>query len=98
MQIGLPPLTKGSIFLLTLCNLLKRNLFESLFTKKHQNSVSCYTMKQGCEGRLPAKITDSAEHSKKGLLSQVLGLSRIFCHAKTGGIDGRKGQAVEPFK
>jgi len=78
MQIGLPPLTKGSIFLLTLCNLLKRNLFESLFTKKHQNSVSCYTMKPSCEGRLPAKITDSAEHSKKGLLSQVLGLSRIF--------------------
>src|ERR1700739_2922585 len=90
MQIGLPPLTKRSIFLLTLCKLLKRDLFDSLFAEKHQDSVSCYTMKPSCEGRLTAKITDSAEHGKKGLLSQGLGLSWIFCHAETEGIDARK--------
>jgi len=98
MRIGLPPLAKESIFLLTLCNLLKRDLFESLFTEEHQDSVSCYAMKPSCESRLTAKITDSAEHGEKGLLSQVLGLSWIFCHAKTEGIDTRKVQVVEPFK
>jgi len=98
MQIWPPPLTKGSIFLLTLCNPLKRDLFESLFTEKHQDSVSSYTMQPSCEGRLTAKITDSAEHSKKGLLSHVLGLDWIFFHAKTEGIDTRKVQVVEPFK
>src|SRR6266702_1345445 len=90
MLIGLPPLSNGSIFLMTLGNLLKRHLFESPFTHKHQDSVSCYTMKPGCEGGLTAKTADSAEHRKKGLLSQVLRLSWIFGHAKTEGIDARK--------
>ena len=98
MPVGRPPFMKASIFLLPLGNLLKRDFFEPFFAEEHEDSVSSDTMQPSGEGRLAAKITDSAEHGKKGLLRQILGLRWISCHAKTVSIDARKVQVVEAFE
>jgi len=69
-----------------------------LLAETHQNGIAGDLVEPGGESGLTAKLADSAKHSQKGLLSQILSLHWIFDHAKTESIDSVIMQAVKEIK